>query len=103
MAVYAPTPGVDASSTAASLEAHRSQLMGRGRAEQWEERVHYLAGAGVPGALARRSAHAADMAIALPVIDAADTTGAKPTEVASAFAALGFATFDVGRAWTRAD
>ncbi|MCZ6855360.1 MAG: NAD-glutamate dehydrogenase, partial [Gammaproteobacteria bacterium] len=73
-----------------SLDAYRGHLMGRARAERWERRVQYLIdSAGVPEPLARNAANAADMATALPVIDAADRTGTDPVAVAQAYAMLG--------------
>lgn len=73
-----------------ALDVYRGQLMGRAKAERWERRVRYLIDvAGVPELLARSTANAADMAIALPVIDAADRTGTNPVEVAQAYATLG--------------
>ncbi|MCZ6619045.1 MAG: NAD-glutamate dehydrogenase, partial [Gammaproteobacteria bacterium] len=71
------------------LDKYRGQLMGRARADGWDERVLHLVDAGVPEPLARNAANAADMAIALPVIDAADKTSTEPVEVAQAYATLG--------------
>ncbi|MFB3104704.1 MAG: hypothetical protein ACE1ZA_07210, partial [Pseudomonadales bacterium] len=72
-----------------ALDEYRGQLMGRVRADRWEERVQHLIEAHVPEPLARDAANAADMAIALPVIDAADRTSTEPVAVAQAYATLG--------------
>jgi glutamate dehydrogenase len=48
-----------------------------------------LLAAGVPEALAKKSASTADIAVALPVIDAAQATETDAPQVASAFTALG--------------
>ena len=72
-----------------ALDEYRGQLMGRVRADRWEERVQHLIEARVPEPLARNAANAVDMAIALPVIDAADRTSTEPVAVAQAYATLG--------------
>jgi glutamate dehydrogenase len=71
------------------LDAQRANLAGEQATERWNDRVQQLLAAGVPEVLAKKSASTADIAVALPVIDAADATDTDPPEVAAAFTALG--------------
>jgi len=71
------------------LDEQRAALVGRQAAQRWNSRVEELRAAGVPETLARRSASTADIAVALPVIDAADTTDNDPPAVAAVFTSLG--------------
>ncbi|MCZ6711184.1 MAG: NAD-glutamate dehydrogenase [Gammaproteobacteria bacterium] len=71
------------------LDEQRADLAGEQATQRWNDRAEQLRAAGVPDALARISASTADIAVALPVIDAAGLTDSDPTEVAAAFSTLG--------------
>ncbi|MDH3641968.1 MAG: NAD-glutamate dehydrogenase [Gammaproteobacteria bacterium] len=71
------------------LDEQRASLAGEQATERWNQRVEQLLAAGVPEALAKKSASTADIAVALPVIDAAQATETDPPRVASAFIDLG--------------
>jgi len=71
------------------LDEQRTSLAGEQATQRWNDRVEQLLASGVPEALARKSASTADIAIALPVIDAADFANTDPPQVAAAFTELG--------------
>jgi glutamate dehydrogenase len=71
------------------LDRQRASLAGEQATQRWSNRVEELRTAGVSDALARISASTADIAVALPVIDAAEFADSDPARVAAAFAELG--------------
>ena len=70
------------------LIARRGTLMGDIHARDWRPEVDRLVGAGVPAKLAERTARASRLAEALPIIDAAEHTGAPTIRVAEVFVAF---------------
>ncbi len=71
------------------LDEQRASLAGKQATERWNNRVQQLLSSGVPDVAVRKSTSIADIAVALPVIDAADATNTDPPRVAAAFSALG--------------
>ena len=72
----------------AELIDDRHRFMSDIQARDWQGAVSDLTAAGVPEPLARRTARAVRLADALPIIDAADQTGAASVEVARVYVEL---------------
>jgi glutamate dehydrogenase len=72
-----------------ALNQHRASLTGEQTSQRWNARVQELLQSAVPEPLAHTSASSADIAVALPVIDAAERIDADPLQVAAAYTALG--------------
>ena len=72
----------------AELIDNRHLFMSDIQANDWSGAVAQLTEAGVPEPLARRTARAVRLADALPIIDAADQTGAASVEVARVYVEL---------------
>ncbi|PTU74875.1 NAD-glutamate dehydrogenase [Pseudomonas mangrovi] len=75
----------------ASLGERLDELLEGPPREQWLARYQGYVEAGVPESLARMVAGASHLYTLLAVIDAADTTGCEPLEVAAAYFAVGSA------------
>jgi glutamate dehydrogenase len=74
-----------------SLRPFRQAVMGASGAARADERAKARIAAGASEELARATANAPALAVSLPIIDAAERTGAEPGVVAQVFAVLNHA------------
>ncbi|NJN52529.1 MAG: NAD-glutamate dehydrogenase [Gammaproteobacteria bacterium] len=72
----------------AALADHTVGIMGTAGSARWRERAQARVELGVPQDVADVTSNAAALAITLPLIDAAERTGASPDAVAGVFAAM---------------